>query len=257
MPERNRMSEVQSAAAGTVGLTQLQRFTSTFAAPSKTFEDIRRGNSSWWLPFVVLSLVGYLFFAVVQQKVGMQQLVENQIRMNSKAQEQLSQAAPEQRAKAIHVWVEIIDGTFLANPLLGLLGAAIVSLGLLGTINFIFGGRAKYGQVFAMSYYAWLPSIVKSVLGIIVLYAGMAPESFNAKNFAPTNLGAFLDPVETNKALYALASSLDLVTIWVLVLMGMGLATVAGVKRGSGYIAVFAWWAMIVLIGVGWAAAFS
>ncbi len=82
----------------------------------------------------------------------------------------------------------------------------------------------------------------------------MAPESFNVKNFAPTNLGAFLDPVETNKALYALATSVDAITIWTLVLLGMGTATVAGVKRGSGYIAVFGWWAIIVLVGVGFAA---
>jgi hypothetical protein len=60
--------------------------------------------------------------------------------------------------------------------------------------------------------------------------------------------------METNKALYALATSLDVVTIWSLVLMGMGIAIVAGVKRSSGYIAVFGWWAIIVLIGVGYAA---
>ncbi len=73
---------------------------------------------------------------------------------------------------------------------------------------------------------------------------GAAPESFNIKNFAPTNLGAFLNPLETNKALYALATSLDAMTIWSLVLLGIGTATVAGVKRTSGYIAVFGWWAL-------------
>ena len=39
-----------------------------------------------------------------------------------------------------------------------------------------------------------------------------------------------------------------------LVLLGIGTAIVAGVKRGSGYIAVFGWWAIFVLIGIGWAA---
>ena len=62
--------------------------------------------------------------------------------------------------------------------------------------------------------YATLPSIIKTLLGIIVIYAGVAPESFNIKNFAPTNIGAFLNPLETNKALYTLATSLDVVTIW-------------------------------------------
>jgi len=37
----------------------------------------------------------------------------------------------------------------------------------------------------------------------------------------------------------------------------MGIAIVAGVKRSSGYIAVFGWWALIVLISVGYAAATS
>jgi len=44
------------------------------------------------------------------------------------------------------------------------------------------------------------------------------------------------------------------VTIWFMILLSIGVATVAGVKRSSGYIAVFGWWAILVLIGVGWAA---
>jgi len=86
---------------------------------------------------------------------------------------------------------------------------------------------------------------------------GGTPETFNIKNFAPTNLAAFFypNPAEANKALYALTSSLDAITIWSLILMGMGVAIVAGVKRSSGYVAVFGWWAILVLIGVGWAAA--
>ena len=60
--------------------------------------------------------------------------------------------------------------------------------------------------------------------------------------------------MDTNKALYALATSFDAVTIWMLVLMSIGVAIVAGVKRSSGYIAVIGWWAIIVLFGVGAAA---
>ena len=50
---------------------------------------------------------------------------------------------------------------------------------------------------------------------------------------------------------------MDLVTIWTLMLMGMGIAAVAGVKRNQGYMAVFGWWMVIVLFQMGWAAAFS
>jgi hypothetical protein len=102
-----------------------------------------------------------------------------------------------------------------------------------------------------------LPGIVKTLLGTIVIFSGAAPESFNLANFAPTSLGAFMNPMETNAALYKLATALDVTSIWSMVLMGIGIAIVAGVKRSSGYIAVFGWWVLIVLITVGWAAAFS
>ena len=105
--------------------------------------------------------------------------------------------------------------------------------------------------------YATLPSILKSVLGMIAILAGMAPESFNIKNMAPTNPGAFMDPIESNKALYSIASSLDVVTIWTLVLLGIGTSIIAGTKRSSGYMAVFGWWAVVVLISAGFNAVFG
>jgi Yip1 domain len=243
---------VAGAAAEAPGLSQWQRLAYTFTAPSKTFEDIRRGNKSWWLPLIVGALAGYILFAAVAQKITIAQVVDNQIRMDPKAQERMANASPEQKAMTEKFSLGFTEGAFIGGPVIGIIGAAVVALGLWGTINFVFGGKATYGGIFAVCYYAWLPATIKAILGAIVIYAGMAPESFNIKNFSPTNLGAFLDPVETNKALYSLATSIDALTIWTLVLMGIGIATVAGVKRGSGYIAVFGWWAIFVMIGVGW-----
>ncbi len=237
------------------GLTQWQRVSNTFTAPSKTFEDIKRGHRSWWAPFLIYAVIGYILFAAVATKIGMQQVVDNQIRMDPKTEERMANATPEQREAGVRISLKITEGVFIASPLMLLAAAALLSLGLWGTINFGFGGKASYGSVFSVWMYASLPTVIKSLLGIVVIYAGMAPESFNIKNFAPTNLGAFLNPVETNKALYTLATSLDAVTIWTLVLLGIGTATVAGVKRSAGYTAVFGWWAIFILVSVGIAAA--
>jgi hypothetical protein len=240
------------------GLSQMQRVTSTFTAPSKTFEDIKRGNKSWWMPLLIMAVVGYIFFAAVASKVTMQTVVDNQMKLASeKQQEQMAKAPPETRAMTEKVSLYVTEGVFIASPVIVLLVAAVVSLVLWGTINFVFGGKATFGAIFAVWFFANLPSIVKSLLGVVVIFAGNTPETFNIKNFAPTNVAAFLPVMETNKAVYALASSLDVITIWTLILMGMGIAIVAGVKRSSGYVAVFGWWAIVVLIGVGWAAAFG
>jgi hypothetical protein len=245
---------VAGAAPTGPGLSQMQRVTGIFSAPSKTFEDIKRGNRSWWMPWVIMAVVGYLFFAAVTTKVGMQTVVDNQSKLMSESQqEKMAQMPPEQRAITAKWTLYVTEGVFVASPIFVLVVAAIVSLVLWGTINFVFGGKASFGAVFAVWFFANLPSIFKSLLGIIVIFAG-STETFNIKNFAPTNAGAFLSATETNKAIYALATSLDIVTIWSLFLMGMGIAIVAGVKRSSGYIAAFGWWAIIVLVGVGWAA---
>jgi Yip1 domain len=245
--------EVQPVAGQAPGLTQWQRVADTFTAPSKTFADIKRGNKSWWMPFLIFVLVGYILFGVVASRIGMQQVVENQIHLNPKQEENLAQH-PEQREMSMKISLGITQGIFIGNPLLLLAILAIGSLGLWATINFLFGGKATFGSIFTVWMYAGLPGIIKVLLGIVVIFAGVAPESFNIKNYAPTNLGAFLNPLETNAALYSLASSIDFTTIWTLVLLGMGTAIVAGVKRTSGYIAVFAWWAVFVLIGAGAAA---
>jgi hypothetical protein len=202
-------------------------------------------------------LIGYVFFAAVTFKVGWAQVAENAIHLNPKSEEKLNQAPPAQRETAMKITQYSMEGGFAASPILVLIFAVVIAVVLWGTINFVFGGKAKFGSVFAVWMFAALPGIIKSLLGSVVLFAGAAPESFNLNNFAPTSVGAFLNPLETNAALYKLASSLDITTIWYLFLMGMGLAIVAGVKRTSGYIAVFGWWALIVLITVGWTAAFS
>jgi hypothetical protein len=247
-------SLVQPMAEPVPGLSQVQRVSNIFTAPSKTFADIKRGNKSWWMPFIIFTVIGYVLFAAVVTKIGMQQVVDNQIHLNPKQEEKLAQATPEQREVSAKISLYITEGIFLANPLLLLAILALGSLGLWGTINFAFGGKATYGSIFTVWMYAGLPGILKVLLGIIVIFAGTAPESFNIKNYAPTNLGAFLNPLDTNAALYSLASSIDITTIWTLILLGIGTATVAGVKRTSGYIAVFGWWAIFVIIGVGIAA---
>jgi len=246
--------EVQPASGPAFCLTQWQRVANTFTAPSKTFEDIKNGNRSWWLPLIIYTVAAYMLFAVVYTRIGMQQVVDNQIHLSPSSEARLAQATPEQRETSNKISVGFTEAAFIANPVFVMAGVALMSLVIWGTINFGFGGRATFGGMFAMWMFATLPSIIKSLLGMITILAGMAPESFNIKNMAPTNLGAFLDPIETNKALYSLASSVDIVTIWTLILLGMGTSMIAGTKRGSGYIAVFGWWVVVVLVSAGVAA---
>jgi len=246
--------EIQQTTDSVPGLTQWQRIADTFTAPSKTFEDIKRGNKSWWLPFILSIVFAYALFGAITLKVGWNQVAENAINMNQKSAERIAQLPADQRATTMKFTAYSMEGGFAATPLLVLLFGVIIAGIMLGTINFGFGGKARFGSVFAVWFYASLPGLIKSALGSIVLFAGMAPESFNLRNFAPTSVGAFLSPQDVGPAVYALASALDFTTIWYLVLFSIGLSIVAGVTRSKGYIAVFGWWIIVVLVGAGYTA---
>ena len=145
---------VHPAAEVNHGLTQLQRVTNIFTAPSKTFEDIKRGNRSWWLPHLIMILVGYIFFAAVTSKIGWNQVAQNAIHLDPKAEERLSQAPPAQRDMTMKITQYATEGISGATPVVLLIFAAVIGLVLWGTINFAFAGKAKFQSVFAMLMYA-------------------------------------------------------------------------------------------------------
>jgi hypothetical protein len=249
------MSDVEvqpgsEAAPEVPGLSQLQRITNAFTAPSKTFEDIKLGHKSWWLPFLLAVLFSYVLFAGITAKVGWQQVAENNIKASPKQAEKFDQMPADQRAGAIKISGIVTEVIFACSPVMVILGALLVSLVLWGTINFGFGGKATYGQILAVNFYATLPGLILPILGTVALFAGLAPESFNLNNYAGTNVAYYLPLEETNKGLYAFASQLDIVTIWVAVLLSIGVATVAGAKRSAGYITVFGWWVIWTVIRV-------
>ncbi|HUI42745.1 MAG TPA: hypothetical protein VL523_12325, partial [Terriglobia bacterium] len=63
----------------------------------------------------------------------------------------------------------------------------------------------------------------------------------------------FLDQSHTSKPLFALASSLDLFTIWFMILLGIGFSAVTRRKAKpiSVFFSFFAVWVVIVLIKMG------
>lgn len=244
-------TSVQLVAAETPGLSQMERVVDAFVAPSKTFVDIKNGHTSWWLPFVLFLVVGTGLWATVNAKVGWHTVAENGIKMNSKAAESMDKLPPEQRETQMKMSATIQQIIWGLGPVWVLVMNLMAAAVLLGTINFGFGGKASFGKVLSVTWYAGLPGLIKLVIGMIGLFAGVAPDAFLPQNPAGTNPGYYMNPLEANKALYGLATAIDPIAIWTMVLIAIGLSTVAGVKRSAGYVAVFGWWFLLLLISVG------
>ncbi|HTZ59827.1 MAG TPA: YIP1 family protein [Acidobacteriaceae bacterium] len=230
-------------------LSQIERVVDVFVDPSKAFHDILR-DTSWWLPWLLGVLVTLGFGAAIQQKIGWDKTYNNILLQSSQAQQdRMSQLPPDQQAHQKAIGAAFVEYIFWGTPVLALLFAAIAGGVLLLTLNFGLGGKATFPQMFALWFYATLPFIIQGILAIIAVFAGLDPDSFNLKNPVGTNIGYFL-PQDSPKWLIAFGTSIDVLTIWVLILLTMGCAIVARVKKSTAAIAVWGWWVLITLVKV-------
>lgn len=236
-------------------LSEPARVLNTFIAPSKTFDDLRR-SASWWLPYLISALVSLLFVYVVDQKVGFQKVVENQLRSQPKQAERIERLPADQREKAMLQQVSFTKGFSYAFFLVILVWSAIVTVVLFATLKFAFSSDVKFKTLFALVIFAGLPGVLKAVLAMVSLLAGVSGDSFTFQNPVATNPGYFIDP-GSNPVLHSFLTSFDVFTIWTLVLAAIGIPRITKVKSGSAFAVVFGWFAVLVLLGLGIAVAFS
>lgn len=237
-------------------LSEVQRITNIFFAPSKTFADIRR-KASWWAPFLLSCIFAYGLVFTVDKQVGFEKVTENQIKMNPKQAEAMDQLSPQERARRMDLSVKITKGISYAIPVFVLVVNAIVAGVLMATFNFGLGTEITYGQSLAIVFYAWLVGIVRTALAIITLFAGSNLDSFNFSNPVGTNAAYYMSFTDTAPWLYRMASWFDVITIWLFILMGIGYAVVGRKKISSGIGLMAMWFVVLVLLSAGWAALFA
>ena len=243
------MSDAVANTEAAKPLSQVERVIDTFIAPTKTFQDILR-DPSWWMPWLLGVVLTLGFGLAVQQKIGWDKTYNNILLQSPQSQQdRLAQLPPAEQARQKAIGAAFVKYIFWTTPILGLLFAAIATLVLTGTLNFVLGGHAKFGQMFAVWMYAALPFTIQAVLVIITIYAGLDADAFNLKNPVGTNIGYFL-PQDSPKWLLAFGTAMDILTIWVLILLTIGSSIVAKMKRSTAAVAIFGWWILITLVKV-------
>jgi hypothetical protein len=241
---------VEGQSAGP-GLSQMERVVDTFIAPSKTFTDILR-NTSWWLPFLLLVLVTLAATYTVEKQVGWQRVTENQIHESPKQEEALATLTPEQRASRIQVSATVTRYISYGSFVLFLVFVAIFALIYWASFNFGLGAKTTFGQMFAVCMYAQLPKLLIGLLAILTLMFGNSADSYNLRNPVGTNPAYFMP--DSGPVLKAALAFFDVIGIWQLVLLIIGMAIVAKVSTGKAAAVVVGWWVLGLLLSVGIAA---
>ena len=116
-------------------------------------------------------------------------------------------------------------GALLGPPIF----LAIVAALRLAIVNGLFGVQLNFKKSFSVACYANLVSMLGVVMGVAMILFG-DPERFNPNNPISSNIGFFLNPLETSKPLLAMASSLDIFSFWLIALLGIGYSAASGGK---------------------------
>ena len=236
-------------------LSEGARIIDTFIGPSKTFTDLRR-SAAWWAPFLLMVVISTLFVYTAGQKIGFRKIMENQMQSQPKAQARLENLPPDRREEQLEKGAKLTAVISYSFPAITLFFWLIIAGALFGTFKVAAGADVSFKVSLAIVIYAALPLMLKSLLAMASVGAGMNPDSFSFQNPLATNPGYFMTPGD-NPFLYSIATAVDIFMIWTLALTAIGFTCVSKVKRATSYAIVFGWWAGLTIIGAALGAAFA
>jgi hypothetical protein len=237
-PEIGTSGDPQAA-----GMSEASRLAGVFFEPKKAFADIA-ARPRWIVPLLLMIVMG-IGVAILYGQKGVMRIAAEQSMANNP---QFQQLPPDQRAQRQEVAMKFTTIIGYSIPVLIPVMYLVMALVLWAIVSGILSAPVRFGQVFAIVTYAQLPGVLMTLLAVAVLQL-KGPADFNVQNPLMFNPGAFMDQQSSPKFIYSLASSLDLFTIWILLLVATGLKAAGGKKLsfGGALFAVMLPWAVIVL----------
>ncbi|MBZ5542823.1 MAG: YIP1 family protein [Acidobacteriia bacterium] len=201
------------------------RWLNVYISPGAAFQDIAR-KPEFIFPLIVGVVGGLAVIETMLGKIGAAQIIRTSIEQSGRA----SNMTAEQMQQAISRGSPFVTVTTHLVAVLGpvIFVLIVAALGL-AIVNGILGGKLGFKTSLSVAAYSILPGAISSLMTVAVILFGDV-ERFNPNNPSPTNLGFFLNPLETSKPLMAVASSVDLFSVWTLVLLGIGYSEVTGRK---------------------------
>jgi len=228
------------------------RLIGVFFSPKATFQDIA-ARPSWLVPVLLMTVLGVVTAFVINQKVDWRDVASKRIEESPRAANLSAEQKEQQLAMSAKVspYVAYVFGT------LGPIGAVvIVAAVMLLAYNVIGGASAKFGTAMGIVSHAMVVGLLGTLFFILILFL-KPPGTIDLENPVATNIGAFL-PESTPKALMALGKSIDIFSIWTLLLISIGFAAVNPKKlSGKAFSIALSVWALYVACKMGAAWIFS
>jgi hypothetical protein len=208
-------------------------FVDIFVQPAQVFERRREGKFGLALLALVV-ITGVLFFAL---RNGIAPIMDAEMAKQAAAMAAKNPNITADQIAAQQGMMEkfAVIGYVLFMPI-GIVIAAI----LLWVAGKVVGASVAFAAAMMIATYSQFPRIVEMILNAVQGLM-LSPESITGRYSVQIGLARFLDP-STNPFVLTLLGALDVFTIWVTVLLAIGLSVVARVPRSRAAIAAGLVW---------------
>jgi hypothetical protein len=241
--------EEQAPSAPTISFSDI--VVNVFASPADAYEGIRTSPtraSVWVVPLILVLLLTCCFTwvmftndAIRSQVIDMQRTrMEEQVQAGKMSQEQADRAAEQmEKAGGMMIAIGIVFGVLTVTVMFFLATLVFWLVGKFGLKAE--GGYGKYLELYGAS--QWI-----GILGfIITILMAVALSSMYA---TPSGALAVLSNYSPKNTTHRLLSSVNVFTIWQMVVVGIGIAKFAGKSSGTGIGVGVGLWILWVLISV-------
>ena len=225
-----------------------QRIAGVLFAPAETFQDIAR-KPNIIAPLVIILAIGYLTTVLAMPHLDFDAMVAQQTEMMKKQNPNMSESDMERVGRMTKAAAKVMG---FIGPLLAALWYVIVAAALLLAVR-LMGGEGNFAQAFSATLYAWFPLILFGIIATVVMIARGSVDPTQMATIVKSN-PAFLVDMKEQPLLFALLSSIDIFTIWTIVLLIFGFSAVSRLSRAKTAAIVIALWVVMLVIKVGFAA---
>jgi hypothetical protein len=233
------MADATSVAVPTVPAERAsvwEDFIDIFYAPAQVFAR-RAAHGSVWIPLLVVTVA---MSALIYVNSGLLEpmLSAEFDRGMALAMKSNPQITPELLSTMRNVTLRIAQFGGLFTPVGILLTGAGVWL-----IGKLFDAKQTFRAGLLVAAYAFMPRVLEAALnGVQGLF--LDPATLDGRFRVSLGLGRFLDPNAVSPILLALIGRIDVFTIWVTVLLAIGLSVTGGISRSRAFLAAPLIWAL-------------
>jgi len=232
---------MQNATAARGGL--FEDIIDVFINPSAVFE--RNKNTGFARPALIQSVIFLVLVIALKNLVSPYFDAEFERSMATAAAK--GQEIPEAAMATSRKFAGYIGmiGPLFAPWFVALIGGLFTMIGAR-----IVGAKLSFGQSATIASWSYFPAII-GYLAIAVQGALVDSQSIRGVSDSQFGPARFVDPSTISPSLLGFLQSVDLFSIWTLVLTAIGVAIVAGVARGTGAIAALVRWGLFALVTLG------